>query len=180
MFYESNQRIKGKAWYSMLLGMQIATFTWPNGPAGLGSDLAAVARTADQAGFEYLALMDHFFQIPTVGPTEAEMLEAYTTLGFLAAHTERVKLLTLISGVHHRPAGLLAKIVTTLDVLSGGERCSASGPAGTRRSRAGWVSDSRRSPSASSCWRRPSSSCSVCGRTTTVPTPAGTSRPPAC
>lgn len=104
----------------MLLGMQIATFTWPNGPAGLGSDLAAVARTADQAGFEYLALMDHFFQIPTVGPAEAEMLEAYTTLGFLAAHTERVKLLTLVSGVHHRPAGLLAKIVTTLDVLSGG------------------------------------------------------------
>ncbi|WP_329100468.1 LLM class F420-dependent oxidoreductase [Micromonospora sp. NBC_01699] len=104
----------------MRLGIQIPTFTWPNGPAALGPDLAAIARTADEAGFEYLALMDHFFQIRTVGPSEAEMLEAYTTLGFLAAHTERVRLLTLITGVHHRPAGLLAKTVTTLDVLSGG------------------------------------------------------------
>lgn len=104
----------------MELGLQIPNFTWPNGPAGLGGDLAAVARTADQAGFGYLAVMDHFFQIRTVGPSEAEMLEAYSTLGFLAAHTERATLLTLITGVHHRPAGLLAKTLTTLDVLSGG------------------------------------------------------------
>lgn len=104
----------------MKLGLQIPNLTWPNGPAGLGRDLAAVARTADQAGFEYVAMMDHFFQIPVVGPAEAEMLEAYTTLGFLAAHTERATLLTLITGVHHRQPGLIAKIVSTLDVLSGG------------------------------------------------------------
>ncbi|MEO3745388.1 LLM class F420-dependent oxidoreductase [Plantactinospora sp. B5E13] len=104
----------------MELGLQIPNFTWPNGPAGLGGDLAAIARTADQAGFGYLAVMDHFFQIRGVGPSEAEMLEAYSTLGFLAAHTERATLLTLITGVHHRPAGLLAKTLTTLDVLSGG------------------------------------------------------------
>ncbi|GIG86309.1 LLM class F420-dependent oxidoreductase [Plantactinospora endophytica] len=104
----------------MRLGLQIPNLTWPNGPAGLGADLAEVARTADRAGFDYLALMDHFFQIRTVGPAEAEMLEAYTTLGFLAAHTERATLLTLITGVHHRPPGLLAKTVTTLDVVSGG------------------------------------------------------------
>jgi F420-dependent oxidoreductase-like protein len=104
----------------MKLGIQLPTFTWPNGSAALNGDLAAVARTADQAGFEYIALMDHFFQIPVVGPAEMDMLEAYTTLGFLAAHTERATLLTLITGVHHRPPGLLAKIVTTLDVLSGG------------------------------------------------------------
>ncbi|MFC6017691.1 LLM class F420-dependent oxidoreductase [Plantactinospora solaniradicis] len=104
----------------MKLGLQIPNLSWPDGPAGLGRDLAAVARTADRAGFEYIALMDHFFQIQTVGPPEAEMLEAYTTLGFLAAHTERATLLTLITGVHHRPPGLLAKILTTLDVLSGG------------------------------------------------------------
>ncbi|GAA3727537.1 LLM class F420-dependent oxidoreductase [Plantactinospora mayteni] len=104
----------------MRLGLQIPNLTWPNGPAGLGADLAAVARTADQVGFDYLALMDHFFQIQGVGPPEAEMLEAYTTLGFLAAHTERATLLTLITGVHHRQPGLLAKTVTTLDVLSGG------------------------------------------------------------
>ncbi|ROT32472.1 LLM class F420-dependent oxidoreductase [Micromonospora sp. HM5-17] len=104
----------------MELGLQIPNFTWPKGPAGLRHDLAAVARTADQAGFGYLALMDHFFQVPVFGPTEAEMLEAYTTLGYLAAHTERATLLTVVTGVHHRPAGLLAKTLTTLDVLSGG------------------------------------------------------------
>jgi F420-dependent oxidoreductase-like protein len=104
----------------MDIGLQIPDFTWPNGAAALGSELAAVAGTADRAGFSHLAVMDHFFQIRGVGPTENDMLEAYTTLGFLAAHTERVKLFTLISGVHYRHPGLLAKAVTTLDVLSGG------------------------------------------------------------
>ncbi|WP_026874703.1 LLM class F420-dependent oxidoreductase [Jiangella gansuensis] len=104
----------------MKLGLQIPVFTWPNGPATLRRDLAAVARTADQAGFEYIATMDHFFQIPQVGPVEMDMLEAYTTLGFLAAHTERAKLLTVITGIHYRQPALLGKTVTTLDVLSGG------------------------------------------------------------
>src|SRR6188472_4108175 len=104
----------------MKLGLQIPDFTWPNGPTALGDDLAGVARTADQAGFEYIAVMDHFFQIRGVGPSDHDMLEAYTTLGFLAAHTERAKLLTVITGVHYREPGLLAKAVTTLDVLSGG------------------------------------------------------------
>jgi F420-dependent oxidoreductase-like protein len=104
----------------MEIGLQIPDFTWPNGAAALGSELAAVAETADRAGFSHLAVMDHFFQIRGVGPAEHDMLEAYTTLGFLAGHTERVKLLTLISGVHYRHPGLLAKAVTTLDVLSGG------------------------------------------------------------
>jgi F420-dependent oxidoreductase-like protein len=104
----------------MKLGLQIPSFTFPDGPARLGPDLAAIARGADQAGFEYLAVMDHFFQIRGVGPAEQEMLEAYTTLGFLAAHTERVKLLTVITGVLYRHPGLLAKAVTTLDVLSEG------------------------------------------------------------
>jgi F420-dependent oxidoreductase-like protein len=104
----------------MKLGLQIPNFTWPNGPEGLGADLAAVVRTADDVGFEYVAVMDHFFQIGVVGPPEHDMLEAYTTLGFLAAHTQRAKLLTVITGVHYRAAGLLAKAVTTLDVLSGG------------------------------------------------------------
>lgn len=104
----------------MELGLQIPDFTWPNGAAALGPELAAVARTADQAGFGYLAVMDHFFQIRGVGPAEHDMLEAYTTLGFLAAHSERAKLLTVITGVHYRHPGLLAKAMTTLDVLSGG------------------------------------------------------------
>lgn len=104
----------------MRLGLQIPDFTWPNGPTTLGSGLAAVARTADGAGFDYLAVMDHFFQISVVGPPENDMLEAYTTLGFLAAHTERAKLLTVITGAFYRHPGLLAKAATTLDVLSGG------------------------------------------------------------
>ena len=104
----------------MQLGLQIPNFTWPQGPAALGGELAGVARTADDAGFAYLAVMDHFFQIPPIGPSELDMLEAYTTLGFLAAHTDRARLLTVITGVHYREPGLLAKAVTTLDVLSGG------------------------------------------------------------
>jgi F420-dependent oxidoreductase-like protein len=102
------------------IGLQIPDFTWPGGPGQLGSDLATVARTADEAGFDYLAVMDHFFQIGSVGPADHAMLEAYTTLGYLAAATSRARLLTLVTGVVYRHPGILAKIVTTLDVLSGG------------------------------------------------------------
>ncbi|MGH3622270.1 MAG: LLM class F420-dependent oxidoreductase [Sciscionella sp.] len=104
----------------MKLGLQIPDFTWPNGPTKLGEDLTRVARASEDAGFELLAVMDHFFQIGYVGPPENDMLEAYTTLGFLAAHTERVTLLTVMTGAHYRNPGLLAKVVSTLDVLSGG------------------------------------------------------------
>ncbi|HEX9623645.1 MAG TPA: LLM class F420-dependent oxidoreductase [Streptosporangiaceae bacterium] len=104
----------------MKIGLQIPDFTWPGGPARLGQDLATVARTADDAGFEFIAVMDHFFQIGLLGPPEREMLESYTTLGYLAGCTSRVKLLTLVTGAVYRHPGVLAKIVTTLDVLSGG------------------------------------------------------------
>jgi F420-dependent oxidoreductase-like protein len=102
------------------IGLQIPDFTWPGGPPRLGADLAAVARTADDAGFEFVSVMDHVFQIPVVGPAGHEMLEAYTTLGYLAACTRRARLVTLVTGAVYRHPGLLAKIVTTLDVLSGG------------------------------------------------------------
>jgi F420-dependent oxidoreductase-like protein len=102
------------------IGLQIPDYTWPGGPARLGADLATVARTADDAGFEFLAVMDHFFQIGVIGPPEREMLEAYTTLGYFAACTSRIKLLTLVTGTVYRHPGILAKIVTTLDVLSAG------------------------------------------------------------
>ena len=65
----------------MQIGVQIPDFTTPDGPARLGADLATVARTADEAGFDFIAVMDHFFQIRAIGPSEREMLEAYTTLG---------------------------------------------------------------------------------------------------
>jgi F420-dependent oxidoreductase-like protein len=102
------------------IGLHIPNFTWPEGPERLGETLAAVARTADQAGFHTISVMDHFFQIGHLGPPEHEMLEAYTTLGFLAAHTSRARLLTLVTGVIYRHPSVLAKAVTTLDVLSGG------------------------------------------------------------
>jgi F420-dependent oxidoreductase-like protein len=102
------------------IGLQIPDFTTPAGPGHLGADLATVARTADEGGFEFLAVMDHFFQIRAVGASEQEMLEAYTTLGYLAACTSRAKLLTLVTGTVYRHPGILGKIVTTLDVLSGG------------------------------------------------------------
>ncbi|RKN37301.1 LLM class F420-dependent oxidoreductase [Streptomyces hoynatensis] len=104
----------------MQIGLQIADFTWPEGPARMGKGLAEISRTAEEAGFSHITLMDHFFQIPHIGPVEREMLEAYTALGFIAAHTERVKLLTLVSGAVYRYPGVLAKTVSTLDVLSGG------------------------------------------------------------
>jgi len=105
----------------MQIGLQIPDFTIPgSGPAGLRDGLARVARTADEQGFEFIAVMDHFFQIRGVGRPEQEMLEAYTTLGYLAALTERAKLLTLVTGAVYRHPGILAKTVTTLDVLSGG------------------------------------------------------------
>ena len=104
----------------MKLGLQIPDFTWPGGVDQLAPTLATIASTADEAGFDSIGVMDHFFQIPRVGPPEHEMLEAYTTLGFLAAHTKRAKLMTFVTGVHYRHPGILAKTVTTLDVLSGG------------------------------------------------------------
>ena len=104
----------------MKLGLQIPDFTWPGGAAKIGPTLATIAKTADEAGFDSIGVMDHFFQIRSIGPSEHEMLEAYTTLGFLAAHSKRAKLMTFVTGVHYRYPGILAKIVTTLDVLSGG------------------------------------------------------------
>ena len=104
----------------MQIGLQIPDFTTPDGPTRLGADLGTVARTADEAGFDFIAVMDHFFQIGAIGAAERAMLEAYTTLGYLAACTRRAKLLTLVTGTVYRHPGILAKTVTTLDVLSGG------------------------------------------------------------
>jgi F420-dependent oxidoreductase-like protein len=104
----------------MKIGLDIADFTWPAGPARLGSTLADIARTADQAGFESIWVMDHFWQIRMNGPEHHEMLEGYSALSYIAAVTKRAKLGTMVTGaVYHQP-GILAKTVTTLDVLSGG------------------------------------------------------------
>jgi F420-dependent oxidoreductase-like protein len=102
------------------IGLQIPDFQGAGGSAQLGQRLAEVARTADDAGFSSIAVMDHFFQIGVIGPPDQDMLEAYTTLGYLAACTSSARLLTLVTGAVYRHPGILAKIATTLDVLSGG------------------------------------------------------------
>jgi F420-dependent oxidoreductase-like protein len=104
----------------MKIGLQIPSFTWPGGDAKIGPRLAEIGRTADDAGFSSLWVMDHFFQIGMVGKPEEPMLEGYSALSFLAGVTKRATLGTLVTGVIYRHPGLLAKTVTTLDVLSGG------------------------------------------------------------
>lgn len=104
----------------MKFGLHISDFSWSGGPTALRANLGEVARVAEDAGFDRVSVMDHLWQIGHIGPPEHEMLEAYTTLGYLAAKTERVKLLTVVTAVVYREPGLLAKAVSTLDVLSGG------------------------------------------------------------
>jgi F420-dependent oxidoreductase-like protein len=102
------------------LGLHIADFTWSGGAPELGPTLERLARSAEQAGIARLTVMDHVWQIQGVGLPEEAMLEAYTTLGYLAGVTERVRLHALVTAAVYREPGLLAKMVTTLDVLSGG------------------------------------------------------------
>ena len=104
----------------MQIGLQIPSFTWPGGTPEIGPRLAEIARTAEDAGFASVWVMDHFFQIGMVGPPEHPMLEGYSALSYLAAITKRVTLGTLVTGVIYRYPGLLVKTVTALDVLSGG------------------------------------------------------------
>ena len=104
----------------MQIGLQVPSFTWPGGAQAIAPILARVAAAADEGGFASLWVMDHFFQIPIVGPVENDMLEGYSTLAWLAARTERVRLGTLVTGVTYRHPGVLVKTVSTLDVLSGG------------------------------------------------------------
>ncbi|MCC4908399.1 LLM class F420-dependent oxidoreductase [Microbacterium sp. cx-59] len=104
----------------MEFGIHIADFTWKSGPAQLGPALAAHVRNAEAAGIQRITVMDHFWQLPGIGPVEHEMLEAYATLGFIAAHTEKALLHTLVTGVIYRHPSLLAKQISTLNVLSGG------------------------------------------------------------
>ncbi|HKV85413.1 MAG TPA: LLM class F420-dependent oxidoreductase [Ktedonobacterales bacterium] len=104
----------------MRLGLQVPSFTWPNGQAQLGDTFAHIAREAERAGVYSFWVMDHFYQIRNVGPAENEMLESWTALGFAAGVTNRIKLGTMVTGVTYRNPGLLVKTATTLDVLSHG------------------------------------------------------------
>jgi F420-dependent oxidoreductase-like protein len=104
----------------MKIGLHISDFTWPGGPPQLASNLGSIVTAAEDAGLARVSVMDHVWQIGVIGPPEHEMLEAYTTLGYLAAKTSRVELVSWVTAVVYREPGLLAKMVSTLDVLSGG------------------------------------------------------------
>jgi F420-dependent oxidoreductase-like protein len=100
--------------------LHLNDFTWQVAPNQYGSTLAEIAWAAEAAGFERIGVADHVWQAPQAGGPEVPELECYTTMAFLAAHTSRAELMAVVTGVHFRNPGLLAKMVTTLDVLSGG------------------------------------------------------------
>ena len=104
----------------MKLAIHYPNFTLPGGPEAMAPMIAATARAADEGGCSVFTVMDHWFQMEQLATAHDPMLEGYTTLGFLAAHTSRITLGLLVTGVTYRHPGLLAKIVTTLDVLSQG------------------------------------------------------------
>src|SRR5437879_2358394 len=104
----------------MKIGLSIGDFTWPGGSTELGTTLGQIARTAAQTACDSIWLMAHFWQIRGNGPPEHDMLEGYSALAFIAALTSRARLGTMVTGAVYRYPGVLAKTVTTLDVLSGG------------------------------------------------------------
>lgn len=104
----------------MKISTSVTNFDWASAPERLGAELAEVARLADDVGYDSLWVMDHYFQIPPIGPAEDPMLDGYAALAYMAAATRRLRLGTMVSGVTYRHPGLLVKAVTTLDVLSGG------------------------------------------------------------
>jgi len=104
----------------MKLGLQIYSFTWPGGPEAIAATLARTVRSADDVGFDSIWVMDHFWQIGAPGSELEPMLEGWTTLGFMAAHSQRARLGLMVGGAFYRQPGLWVKAATTLDVLSGG------------------------------------------------------------
>jgi F420-dependent oxidoreductase-like protein len=122
----------------MELGFHLPVFDIDGGPTAIAGELARVGTAAEASGATWLSFMDHFFQIePTGLPAEAAMLEGYTTLGYLAAHTTSIDLGLLVTGVTYRHPGLLAKIVTTLDILSEGRAVLGIGAAWYEREHRG-------------------------------------------
>ena len=105
---------------SLRFGLQISSFTWPGGDADIGPTFGRVVRTADEARFDSIWVMDHFFQIRSVGTADEPMLEGFSALAYAAALTRRARLGLMVGGIHYRQPALWIKAATTLDVLSGG------------------------------------------------------------
>ena len=116
----------------MKAGLQISSFSWPGGTPAIAETFARIVRTADDVGFDSIWVMDHLFQIRSVGRAEEPMLEGTTALGYMAAHSKRARLGLMVGGIHYRLPGLWLKSVTTLDVLSGGRAWFGIGAAWNR------------------------------------------------
>ena len=157
----------------MRISLSITNFSWSPSSADIASRLVEVARAADEGGLDTIWVADHLLQADPNSSPDAEMLEAYTTLAFLAAHTRRVRLGTMVTGVTFRPPALLIKAVTTLDVLSGGRAWLGLGT--------GYAQDAARAmglslpptANATSVWRKRSASRRRCGRATHLRSTAG-------
>jgi F420-dependent oxidoreductase-like protein len=121
----------------MKIGLHFVNFDVPGGMEALPTILASTARTAERAGVAWFTMADHFFQMDNLWPAESPMLEVYTSLGYLAGQTERIKLVVLVNGVMYRYPGLLAKTATTLDVLSRGRAVFGLGAAWYEREHIG-------------------------------------------
>ena len=104
----------------MKLGVQLNSFDWAGGPEQFGATLAGISQAAEEAGLDLIGVADHLWQHPIMGGPEADEPECFSTLAFLAANTSTIRLTPMVSGVHFRLPGMLAKTVTTLDVLSTG------------------------------------------------------------
>ena len=104
----------------MKFGLQVSSFTYPGGAAALPGHLERIVRTADDVGFDSIWVMDHLFQIRSVGAVDEPMLEGWTALGFIGAHTKRARIGLMVGGIHYRHPGIWVKAATTLDVLTGG------------------------------------------------------------
>jgi F420-dependent oxidoreductase-like protein len=102
------------------LGVQLNSFDWSGGPERLARNLTDIAQAAEDAGFHRIAVADHLWQHPIMGGPEANEPECYTMLSFLAANTGQIGLTAMVSGIHFRCPAVLVKMVTTLDLLSGG------------------------------------------------------------
>lgn len=121
----------------MQLGIHYMNFGGAAAAPGLTQSIAETAKAADEVGAAWFPFMDHYFQMEHAGGPEQPMLEGYTCLGFVAGQTRNIRLGLLVTGVTYRHPGLLAKIVTTLDVLSGGRAMLGLGAAWYEREHEG-------------------------------------------
>jgi F420-dependent oxidoreductase-like protein len=118
-------------------GLQVSSFTFPGGAPALAGHLERIVRTADEVGFDSIWVMDHLFQIRGVGAVDEPMLEGWTALGFIGAHTKRARIGLMVGGIHYRHPGIWVKAATTLDVLTGGRAWLGLGAAWNQQESAG-------------------------------------------